>query len=362
MSGRSARSARALAALALALAAGCSVERDHLDTMLYTCGDSKECGDGWGCVSARPVTENFCAPLCDGTTCDGVCVGDEELCLSGCTIQEDGTTSECQSEDFACVRTSIERPQGVCYPAQKCEVHADCGEAGLCFGEILRERPEAIAGFDNFYCVPRPNDAGECPAGSRVFNANEIVDEIPIELQFCGATCSATQPGCPPGLACLTQFQFLGVDPYCIAAYGLACESDANCLVGRCIDTGTAQGKICTLTCNEASRLRGGCDRLVPDTTLLSLVYDMACDPTRPSDGSGLCVPRYQIGFPSCTDGAGAYPCADGLMCVQSGSAHFCSRPCTTDPDCAVTRPFPEGLSGYVCVDGTWCGFPRTSG
>ena len=123
-----------------------------------------------------------------------------------------------------------------------------------------------------------------------------------------------------------------------IAAYGLSCQDDSNCFYGRCLESGSAQGKICTMTCNEASRIAGGCGALNKPNSLESLLYTLECDEAAPSeDGSGVCVARYSINFPGCTVEEGsAYQCASHLECreIGFGGVRICTRSCSEDRDC----------------------------
>lgn len=339
-----------VACIALVLSA-CTVDKEFLETELFTCSVSPDCGEGWGCLRGTPYAVNFCAPDCD-ETCDGVCTGGEEpLCLQPCLIAEDGTPGECQSEDYACVRTSIERNDGLCYPITTCDADEDCGANEICLTSYLRSlNPDSTFPLDNLYCVPRADEGGlGCPAGSQVtpFLAR---GDTPI----CYPTCSVTDTRCPPAMACITQLQqiapfLMGVEgPQCaLGSYGLSCQDDTNCFSGRCLDTGTAQGKICTLTCGQASALASGCENLVHPYSIQGFFSRLECEPTAPSsDGSGLCIVTYKINYPNCTDEpGGAYPCASGLECrtlsTAEGSIDLCTRECTSNEDCNAGAPEP---------------------
>ena len=139
------------AALAVVLlaAAGCQVDDTFLDEDLFECTIGSDCGKGWSCVKATPYEANFCAPDCSDS-CDGTCTGGgEPACLRGCAIAEDGTPGECQSEDYSCIRTSIERDMGVCYPAESCETSDDCDAGEVCLTQLLRElNPGSSFPFD----------------------------------------------------------------------------------------------------------------------------------------------------------------------------------------------------------------------
>ncbi|MCB9601326.1 MAG: hypothetical protein H6720_13460 [Sandaracinus sp.] len=84
----------------LALLAACTVEDGFLDDALFPCEGPQDCGEGWGCVRGTPYAEDFCARECGEMSCDGICTvqGDDVLCLRGCRLREDGTSSECPGE------------------------------------------------------------------------------------------------------------------------------------------------------------------------------------------------------------------------------------------------------------------------
>jgi hypothetical protein len=344
-------------ALLLIAVAGCSVDRTPLDTGLFPCATDSDCGEGWGCVRATPIAPDFCAPLCNGAACDGICTGGENpQCLRGCRINPDGSTSACPSNDFECVRTSVESDDGICYPVRTCNDHVECESSELCVSQVLRDRVSSgDTPFDHLYCVPSSSGGSPCPPGFKMGSQGP-------DPSLCLAGCTMSDRRCPPGFACLDVLQyvapyFTGIDgPVCdIGTYGLSCEDDSNCFLGRCMDTGTAQQSVCTLSCNEASARYGGCANMVSPNSLLGFFGTMECDPSLGGDG-GLCVLRYDIGFPGCTTDAGsAYECREGLYChtfdFVGGPVNVCTRDCTMDEECN-----PEGGPNpadwrYSCID-----------
>ena len=313
------------------------VESSFLDEELFLCAAPSDCGEGWGCVQETAYTPYFCAPDCNPDSCDGACVGEvSEQCIRGCFIGEDQTPGPCPTSDYSCVRTSADGDRGLCYPVQGCRTTEECGSEEVCLSELLEGSGAPVS--DNLYCVPAPVQ-GRCPTGSVPALLDEETDP------FCAARCSVGDTRCPPSFACLTQLDRLApLSPQIdgavcsIAAYGLSCQDDSNCFYGRCIESGSAQGKICSMTCNEASRLAGGCEGLNKPYSLESLLYTLECDEAAPSaDGSGACVARYSINFPGCTEDEGsAYQCASHLECRQIGfgGVRICTRSCTEDSEC----------------------------
>jgi hypothetical protein len=318
-----------LLALALVtLAAACTVDDSSLDTALFECASDGSCGAGWGCVRATPYAVDFCAPRCTATTCDGICTNDG-LCLRGCQIYADGTTSTCPGTDFDCIRTSVESDSGVCYPVTVCASDADCSSGEACLSDEFH--------IDRLYCVPSAAPGTTCAAGS--VSASDFLVGIP---PYCFPTCATADRICPPGFGCLHQTTLAAdppAPPPCIPGIpGISCDDDSNCLFGSCLDTG-APGRVCTITCNEASRRYGaaGCDGLSQGNGF-DRIFRMECDPAAGggTDG-GLCSVRYALGWPSCTDATGAYPCTSdppGTSCMpvdtrDGATVDVCTRACT---------------------------------
>ena len=357
---RSALAACGLAFATAVAALGCTVEDAFLDRQLFLCNSPDDCGAAWGCMEPTPYSAGYCAPRCDANDCDGICTGDTHpLCQNTCYIADDGTPSRCQSEDFACVRTSYERNEGICAPQVTCEVDEDCGAEEVCLTRILRELSgdEPDPNLNNLYCVPKPDAEGVCPSGSLVTPL--AVPDSPV---FCQADCSVADPGCPPGFGCLTQLQRIAPitrlpDPICeLGNYGLSCQDDTNCFVGQCRDTGSAQGKVCTISCNQASRIAGGCDNLIYPLTLEGVLYRMECDTNAVSpDNSGLCVVRYNINFPCTRDPGSAYECSRDLSCeridfVTGGGLDMCTKACTSNATCNERLGSDPSRWLYVCA------------
>lgn len=314
-----------------ALLAACRVDDAFLDEERFPCEGPQDCGAGWGCARATPYANDFCARECGATSCDGICTvqGDDVLCLRGCRLRDDGTSSACPGEGFSCVRTSAERDDGVCYPVPTCRSSNDCAPGEVCLAELVGLRPEDPESH-GFYCVPAPDPAGECPPRSR---AVALEDGTPL----CVATCQPPDTRCPPGFGCLLQSAVVsdGSEVLCFPGlYGVPCDDDTNCLLGRCVDTGAA-GRQCTISCDEAARLAGGCEGL---SSLASVVSSLRfeCDPG--AGEAGLCVTRSGIGFVCTTPESDAYVCAEGLDCRtfggSEGELRICTKACRIDRDC----------------------------
>jgi hypothetical protein len=185
---------------------------------------------------------------------------------------------------------------------------------------------------DNLYCVPAPEDPMACPP--RSVHTDEIFGTAPFEL--CLPLCDASDTRCPPAFGCLRQLAFSAETPCLPGIYGIPCDDDTNCLLGRCVDTGAA-GRFCTTTCNDAERIGLGCENISGIINMIGLRWRLECDPEAGggADG-GLCVPRYEIGFPCTEPDSDVFACADGLTCtpVGTGDVRICTKPCTMDGEC----------------------------
>ena len=325
------------------LCSACIVDDDFLQNQYFACDGPSDCGSAWGCVRASPYAVDFCAPDCSDQNCDGICTVQDgrSLCLRGCRINDDGTTSSCSSPEFACIRTSADRDDGVCYPVSPCAVSEDCPSGHICATQFL----DASSQFRErrSYCIPVPDDAGECPPRSV---------NIPISGggAVCLATCAPPDTRCPPGFGCLQQAAVASEsgDVICYPGlYGLPCDDDSNCFFGRCIDTGDA-GKQCTLTCGEAARIAGGCDGVLSISNRFPS-FAFECDPAAGGgEDGGLCVTRSSIGFVCTTPESDAYVCEEGLTCRsfplpsqmdgQPREIRVCTKDCDVDVECGAAN------------------------
>lgn len=332
-----------LACVALAAALGCRVDDGFLDEDVFPCSTDRDCGKGWGCVQATPYATDFCAPDCDDT-CDGICTeqNGSSLCLRGCRIRGTGSASDCGGEGFECIRASAETDEGICYPVAPCDLSSDCAPGEVCLSELVAFAPGAAA--DRYYCVPR--DVGEgCPARSQPVAVGR-------GAPLCLATCDPPDTRCPPSFGCLEQAAiFSDEEVLCFpGVHGVPCDDDTNCLLGRCLDTGA--GNQCTLSCDEAGRLAGGCENLLSLASLVdALGFECDADAGGGADG-GLCVTRSSIGFICTTPESDAYVCEDGLDCraflsPEGDEVRICTRDCAIDQECMGPG---ESLGAYCQI------------
>ncbi len=364
--------ARALMLWGACLVLGaCRVDGGYLDDERFDCAGPSDCGSGWGCVQASPYASDFCAPDCSELSgCDGICTVQSDgraLCLRGCRLLADGTTSPCQSEDFECVRSSAETDEGICYPVETCRGSDECADGEICLSELVGLSP-SDPDSAGYYCVPQPDEVGACPSRSQPVTLGPGAD-------LCLATCDPPDTRCPPGFGCLLQSAVFSEDEVlCFPGlYGVPCDDDTNCIFGTCLDAGGA-GKQCSLSCDEAARLVGGCGNLFSLGTVIDAL-SLECDPTANGGaGGGLCVVHSDVGFICTTPESDAYRCAEGLDCrtfpTTDGEVRFCTRDCRIDQQCNDPGSdsnycllgvgdggicFPKGSDGARCLEDNEC-------
>lgn len=363
----------ALAALVAACGvAGCSVARPgDLETRLWTCESDAECLDGWGCADGNVLSDDFCRPACDPadpSSCEGgICTRTGE-CLETCVLWGD-VSSRCP-DGQVCVRTDLLGDEGICAPAPACSRSADCASGTRCLNDAF-QLPASIPGVeyasDNLYCVAVPDASERCPAGYLLVSGAEG------SSPFCLPRCDSDGARCPPDLVCLRELGYLfaqpGTSPCYPGYWGLPCDDDAQCMLGRCLAIGEGR-RACTYSCDEADRVfgqvGGGCEAIEEGARGLRLdALSMACEQVA---SDRLCVPRGTAGAP-CND---EMLCAAGLECRAFGSAggtlRFCSRDCTSASDCEspgapVTAYCQRSATGGSCVprsyEGGTCALPE---
>ncbi|MBX3276102.1 MAG: hypothetical protein KF729_37970 [Sandaracinaceae bacterium] len=341
------------AALALALFAGCAVSAPPaLDDGLFACTTPADCGPGQGCAEGNVYSPDFCRPACDRddpSTCPGGVCTVRGACLEACAIGDDGVASGCRSPEFTCVRIDALRHEGVCFPVDGCSRSADCPLDGpvpqLCLNEALGLPATTVnetIRFDNLYCTAAPDSEGRCPTGYLSF---QLSDDVGRTQNVCFPPCALGPDGpfCPPATTCFRGFGELvglpGTPPCLPGFWGLPCEDDTHCLIGRCLPVGP-NGRACTETCAEAEALVGGCRALEQVGEMFGVASRMRCEDVR---GVETCVPRYEL-LSLCDR---QLECVAGVACAEVGigqeaRAHVCLRFCTTDEECA------DGTGGSV--------------
>lgn len=360
---RAAIGALAVGAFALSALSGCVVTPPELlDEGFFACTSPAECGPDQGCAEGNVYSPDFCRPACDlddPSSCpDGVCTA-RGACLERCTIQPDGSNDGCASPDFTCVRTDAIRDEGVCFPVEGCSRTSDCNDdvEQLCLNDALGLPASTTAlRFDNLYCTARVDAEGRCAEGYLRFT---FADPEGGTTAVCYPPCdpSGGAPYCPPSTTCFRGFGELAgfpATPPCLpGVWGLPCEDDTQCLIGRCLPVGEDQDgtarRACTETCEDAEALGLGCDGLSTFAEALGVGTRMHCGEVR---GEEVCVPRYDL-LALCDDSLACVG-GDGAACEAvevdvDTVAHVCIRFCIDAQDCASETG--GEAADYRCIE-----------
>jgi hypothetical protein len=346
---------------------------------------------------------------------DAVCVqGGAEL--PACKPSDDADpgahpAGACGRPELGCLRTDLLSDQGVCLTMTPCDHDTDCNDPAesTCAATFLRQLyPNALAQLDtdHLYCLQQGcvADGTACSPGQTCLR-----NVIPAEAHppdICVPNCDSQQR-CPPNHFCLRKISGPANPAVCIPGLlGFECESDVDCLVGRCTDDGgdaLAGGSgvslhLCTIDCasdGDCMRFDGvqglffcngdhhcatpnayqgaSCDRQIDCTrnpsTVCSrfspdanqqgtCVQPCAADGTCPAYGGvgHTCIPAVApAGAKVCVAGLFGRPCGDASACVHGLDcrAGICTAPCQVDADCQSNR-WTAGqqatCSGSICL------------
>ncbi len=354
---REAQSARGLWALAVAAAlVGCAVTPPAvIDDGLFACTDpAEDCGPGQGCAEGNVYSPDFCRPACDPddpSSCPGGVCTARGACLAGCTILADGSDTGC-AEEFTCVRIDALRDDGVCWPVDGCTRSDECDdETEQCINEALGlPAMTSSLSFDNLYCTARPDEEQRCPEGYLTFDAPSPTD-LRGTVRVCYPPCAVDGSTlCPPATTCFGPFGdiFTGSPerPPCFPGFwGLPCEDDTHCLIGRCLPVGEGR-RACTETCAGAEGL-GGCQGLDGLGEGLFVFSRLTCEDV---GGVETCVPRFDLGSlcDAQLDCVADAPCA--AVTLGDIDTRACVRACDSSADCVAGTGGVE--AEYRCVGG----------
>lgn len=353
-----------VALLGCALLAACSVQRPGPLDQVYPCATSDDCLDGFTCVDRSMLGQpGFCSPSCDParatSTCPlGLCTP-EGACLSRCLPETDGTLRVGCPSGLTCVRTDLFREEGVCWHITGCSMGSDCSEEDVpssCLSEVLGV-PALLSGVEiasnRLYCLPAPTGplSDRCGPGS-----------IPLAARgaFPGAclpTCNDPDDVCPPGMTCWTELGWLfgavSQSVCWVGEWGALCGSDADCLLGRCLETGDGR-RVCTERCADVplgGPDGGGCEVLSEVSFSAPGGSEFTC---RNVGSERVCIPRGRVGAPC---GAGRQ-CLDELRCLplRNEDTGVCSDVCDLDEDCYVASiPEPRRTEVYCDTENRIC-------
>jgi hypothetical protein len=419
-----------LAAIAL-ITTGCRVEESAFDARIFTCDTSAKdpgCGldqDGQPmiCYPASLLAGvDFCTATCGDTPMslpeeNAVCVqGDAKLQYCNPPPDESSPTG-CPS-GLDCLRTDVTSQEGVCTDMTTCKVDRDCTDPvrSTCVATFLNDlyTKNTTLEVDHLYCLQKncQSGASSCSPGESCLPL--LVPPGSNAPDICVPNCDS-QGNCPPNHFCFQKISGPANPAICIPGLlGFICETDIDCLVGKCMSDGdpnVAQGlKLCTLPCSRdadctifdsnqgmfvcldqgdgghcatPNAYRGNTCRTDADCTrdVGTACFFQTAATTGPTNlgtclrpcAAGACAPRAGIGeaclpffddtgapTTACYPGFFGYPCAGDANCVgdmtcrqiPNVTPNRCTTLCQTDADCAADR-WTAGQSfcaGSVCA------------
>jgi hypothetical protein len=254
----------------VAVVAGCKVDQQAFDDRIFACDPSANnpgCGTGPNgqamvCYPASLLDgSDFCAPGCDGLPMslpDGnQCVeGNAELKACDPTV-----LGSCGQSALGCLRTDVTSNEGVCTNMIPCTTDTDCKDpvrstCATTFLTQLYAKDTALVTdntANNLYCLQKncQSGASACSPGQSCLPL--LVPASAHAPDICVPNCDAAQ-NCPPNHVCFQKISGPANPAICIPGLlGFICESDINCLVGKCLSDGDplAGLNLCTVECNN---------------------------------------------------------------------------------------------------------------
>jgi hypothetical protein len=251
---------------ALVLAAGCKVDQQAFDDRIFACDPSANdpgCGtDAHGkpmvCYPGSLLDgTDFCAPGCDGlpmSLADGnQCVeGNAELGSCDPTVAD-----SCGQSALGCLRTDVTTNEGICTTLIPCTADTDCKDPvrSTCATTFLSQlyAKDTTLAANNLYCLQKncQSGASSCSPGQSCLPL--LVPAAAHAPDICVPNCDSQQ-NCPPNHVCFQKISGPANPAICIPGLlGFICETDINCLVGKCLPDGdpVASLNLCTVPCNN---------------------------------------------------------------------------------------------------------------
>ncbi len=416
----------ALFALLLPAGDGCKVDAAAFQSRVFACDTSSahplcgtdQSGAAMTCFAARQLGgTDFCTQACGDLPMslpleDAVCVqGNAKLpaCKPG-----DGDNA-CGRPEFGCLRTDVTSDEGICVTMKPCQLDSDCRDpvrstcASTFFQKLYSKNTKVKT--DHLYCLQEGcvRDGTACSPGETCLK--QVIPAAAHPPDICVPKCDSRLQ-CPPNFLCLKDPKISGPGNPGVCVPGLLgfkCQSDVDCLVGRCLPDGgdklipgSPGLNLCTVDCESdadctsfdseqglffcnpdhhcvtpQAYLGASCNSQVdctrdPDTTACAFLSSDPADQgtcVHPCGADGACpalggVPHTCLGKTAkspgvCLPGVFGYPCgADasctpGLSCREAApGTKLCTALCQTDADCAANRWIVgQGFcGGAVCL------------
>ena len=168
-------------------------------------------------------------------------------------------TATCGQSDLGCLRTDVTNEEGICTTMIPCTEDKDCKDPvrSTCAATFLTQlySKNTTLEADHLYCLQKncQSGASSCSPGQSCLPL--LVPAAAHPPDICVPNCDSAQ-NCPPNSVCFQRISGPANPAICIPGLlGFICETDINCLVGKCLsdgDPGADTGlKLCTLKCNK---------------------------------------------------------------------------------------------------------------
>jgi hypothetical protein len=346
--------------IGLAAAAGCRVDEQAFQARVFACdiaARDPHCGtdqDGqpMTCFPASQLDgTDFCTQSCGEPMSllpeeSAVCVqGNAKLryCDPSDTTAAEGP---CGRSDLGCLRTDVTAQEGVCMAMEPCTVDTDCPNPirSTCAATFLKQLyPSADLHYDHLYCLQKScvADSSACAPGQSCLR--KLIPAAANPPDICVPNCDSQQR-CPPNHFCYQKLTNESNPAICIPGLlGFVCETDVDCLVGKCTSDNEPDAKLrldlCTVTCatdDDCAKFDGVQGR-----------FDCIagqCETPDAYRGSSCLVDS------DCTREGGETVCVyDHLPDPMNKSDQgTCLRPCNADGSCSKRGSFGHGCLSFV--------------
>jgi hypothetical protein len=342
----------------LALTAACTTAKDKFYGTVFACdvnATEDQCGttsDGKPMVCYNGAQlgggKDFCAARCDPAApaddLHSICAPSRGLADgTGALLQvcrplnsEDEPEWRCP-EGLQCFRTDLLKNEGVCLMMLVCTENKDCPpERNACGTTILSGLPSTLHA-DHLACVnPDCSETNPCPPGESCLSSKYQVTK---DLNMCVPNCDG-RGLCPPGFGCAQTPTAQSAPAMCLPGLpGVRCQSDLDCLLGTCFDTGAGFSECVFGTCTTDE----DCLTFASITTFLCIGGEGGgtghCLATKPFNGADCSMKDDQ----TCPEGQECNYYSPYVINQEKGE---CRVPCDANKKCPARGGIP-----HVCLD-----------
>jgi hypothetical protein len=332
-------------------AAACPTAKETFYGTVFPC-DVKASEDQCGTTSdGKPMVcyngarvgggSDFCAPGCDPTSpspdAHSLCTSTGALLRVCQPIGADDDPERSCPEGLHCFRTDLFKNEGVCLMMNVCDKNEDCpgSERTACASSILGALPRPLHA-DHLHCVnPECSTENSCGTDESCLSTGYVVDKA---LNICVPNCDS-KGHCPPAFACAQTSAAKGSPAMCLPGLpGVRCESDLDCVLGTCFDTGAGFSECVFSTCTVDQ----DCAPFALTTTSVCVGGEAGgtghCLATKPFNGADCDVKRND-----CPEGQACIYYSPYVIDQEKGE---CRVPCDANKKCPARGGVP-----HVCLD-----------